>query len=86
MDIKLLSKKRRHVRVRKRVRGSSERPRLAVFRSNKHIYAQIIDDNKGATLAAASSLTEEFKKSGKKPSDKDGAFLVGELLAKLAVA
>jgi large subunit ribosomal protein L18 len=46
---------RRHVRVRKRVRGTAERPRLAVFRSNRYIYAQLIDDNKGTTLASASS-------------------------------
>ena len=52
---KRLARKRRHARVRKRVQGTSDRPRLAVFRSNKHITAQIIDDRAGTTLAAASS-------------------------------
>ena len=47
---------RRHARVRKKVSGSAERPRLAVFRSNRHIYAQLIDDNRRVTLASASSL------------------------------
>ena len=52
---KRAARKRRHARVRKRVRGTSDRPRLAVFRSNKHITAQIIDDRAGTTLVAASS-------------------------------
>jgi large subunit ribosomal protein L18 len=52
---KRLARKRRHARVRKRVQGTADRPRLAVFRSNKHITAQIIDDRAGTTLAAASS-------------------------------
>jgi large subunit ribosomal protein L18 len=47
---------RRHVRVRKKVRGTAERPRLAVFRSNQHIYAQVIDDDAGRTLASASTV------------------------------
>ena len=49
------ARRRRHTRVRKHVRGSAERPRLAVFRSNRHIYAQVIDDDAGHTIAAASS-------------------------------
>lgn len=53
---KVEARKRRHGRVRKRVTGTPERPRLAVFRSNRHIYAQVIDDTAGSTLAAASSL------------------------------
>jgi large subunit ribosomal protein L18 len=54
------SRLRRHRRVRKKVRGTPERPRLAVFRSNKHIYAQVIDDVHGRTLAAASTTEKEF--------------------------
>lgn len=54
--IKRQARFRRHVRIRKRVRGTAARPRLAVFRSNRHIYAQIIDDERGHTIASASSL------------------------------
>ena len=53
---KLLAQRRRHRRVRKKIVGTPERPRLAVFRSNRHVYAQVIDDVAGKTLAAASSL------------------------------
>lgn len=70
----------RHDRLRKRVSGSSERPRLAVYRSLKHISAQIIDDSKGVTLASASSLEKELKASG----NVDGAKLVGAAIAQRA--
>lgn len=70
----------RHERIRKVLRGTPERPRLAVFRSQKHIYAQIIDDVSGKTLAAASSL----EKALKAPDNKDGAKIVGATLAKRA--
>ena len=53
--IKLRGRQRRHFRVRRKIRGSAERPRLAVFRSNRYVYAQIIDDDAGRTLASASS-------------------------------
>ncbi|UCG41552.1 MAG: 50S ribosomal protein L18 [Acidimicrobiia bacterium] len=59
-----VARKRRHVRVRKRIHGTAERPRLAVFRSNKYIYAQVIDDDAGTTIAAASSLEGDFKGKG----------------------
>jgi large subunit ribosomal protein L18 len=71
------------MRVRRKVRGTSERPRIAVFRSNRHIYAQIIDDVAGTTLAAASSL-ETDTRSGGGPK-KDVAKRVGELLGRRAV-
>ncbi|MEX1135072.1 MAG: 50S ribosomal protein L18 [Acidimicrobiia bacterium] len=69
---------RRHTRVRKRVRGTGERPRLAVFRSNRYIYAQIIDDNLGRTLASASSQETDLRNSTLNMST---AAKVGELLA-----
>ncbi len=70
----------RHVRVRKKIAGTAERPRLAVFRSLKHISAQIIDDASGRTLAAASSLEKDLKATG----NADGAKMVGAALAKRA--
>ncbi len=72
---------RRHRRVRKKVRGTSERPRLAVFRSNKHISAQVIDDRAGHTLAAASTVEPELRASG---GNVAAATRVGELLAERA--
>jgi len=74
-------RKRRHKRVRGKITGTSERPRLNVFRSEKHIYAQIIDDTKGITLCAASSLEKDFEGSG---SNKEGAQKVGKLVAERA--
>ncbi len=61
---KIEARQRRHRRVRKKVRGTAERPRLAVFRSNKHIYAQLIDDVAGVTLASASTAEKECTGSG----------------------
>lgn len=71
----------RRQRVRKRVFGTTERPRLNVFRSRSHIYAQIIDDLKGATLAAASSLDKSLKTSLKSTGSIEAAKAVGKLLA-----
>ena len=78
---KVVSRRRRHARVRKRIAGSSARPRLAVFRSNKHIYAQVVDDLSGRTLAAASSLEAAATKDGAK---SDVARTVGVLVGKRA--
>ena len=75
---------RRHRRVRKQVRGSAERPRLAVFRSNKHISAQVIDDVAGRTLASASSIETSVGASG--TGNTDAATEVGKLLAERAKA
>ena len=58
-DVKRASRQRRHRRVRKRITGAQVRPRLAVYRSNRHIYAQLVDDAQGRTVAAASSLDQE---------------------------
>ncbi|NNN18375.1 MAG: 50S ribosomal protein L18 [Acidimicrobiaceae bacterium] len=75
-------RQKRHARVRKLVVGSSERPRLAVFRSNKHIVAQLIDDSASKTLASASTVEGEFK--GKATGNSDAARKVGEVLASRA--
>jgi large subunit ribosomal protein L18 len=72
---------RRHKRVRQKISGDNNRPRLCIFRSLNHIYAQIIDDAKGQTLVAASTLDEEIKKESKK-NKTNRAELVGTLLAK----
>lgn len=76
------SRAKRHVRVRGKISGTPECPRLNVFRSAKHIYAQIIDDVNGVTLAAASSLEKDFGAYG---GNMDGARKVGELIAKHAI-
>lgn len=72
---------KRHLRVRSKISGTAECPRLNVFRSSKNIYAQIIDDVKGVTLAAASTLDKEFTGNG---GNKEAARKVGELIAKRA--
>jgi large subunit ribosomal protein L18 len=77
--------RRRHARIRRRVLGTPERPRLAVFRSNQHIYAQIIDDTVHHTLVAASTLESEVKSQGG-TSTQEGASTVGKLLAERAKA
>lgn len=78
------ARKRRHERVRRKIRGTAAKPRLCVFRSLSHIYAQVIDDNAGRTLASASDLDGSLAaaRDGKKKTDVAG--LVGELLGKRA--
>lgn len=84
MDVKTKRERRarRHRRVRKKVVGTPERPRLNVFRSLKHIYAQIIDDTTQETLVSASSCEKAFRETGKSGSNVEGAFVVGNLIAK----
>ena len=77
-----LERERRHKRVRTKVSGTEECPRLCVFRSNANVYAQIIDDTKGVTLAQASTLDKEVKT---KHSNKEAAKEVGTLVAKRAL-
>jgi large subunit ribosomal protein L18 len=75
------SKQRRHRRVRGKVSGSEERPRLAVFRSNEHIYAQLIDDTKHHTIVAASSVEPDLKSNLASGSNKEASVQVGKLIA-----
>ena len=77
-------RKKRHKRVRNKVKGTAETPRLSVYRTLNHIYAQIIDDVKGNTLITASTLDKEIKETLTGKDKKAQAFAVGELLAKKA--
>ena len=76
---------KKHMKTRNRFSGTTERPRLAVFRSNNHMYAQIIDDTVGKTLCAASTLEKEVKAELEKTNDVDAAAYVGTLIAKRAI-
>jgi large subunit ribosomal protein L18 len=73
---------KRKKRVRKKVDGSTERPRLSVFRSSKHIYAQVIDDTRGQTLATASTLSKDVRGGVGEKNKSDAAKLVGQAIAK----
>jgi large subunit ribosomal protein L18 len=81
-----VARKRRHVRVRKSIHGTPERPRLNVFRSLSEIYAQVIDDEAGRTLAAASSIDKELRSKMKGKNKSQQAHLVGEAIAERAKA
>lgn len=76
---------KRHYRIRNKVNGTAQQPRLAVFRSNKHIYAQIIDDVAGNTLVAASTAESEISSKLERTSTVEAAKAVGEAIAKKAV-
>ena len=76
------ARRKRHDRIRLRVEGSESRPRLAVFRSNIHIYAQVIDDGTGKTLAAASTVEKELR--GSKQTKTEEAAVIGRLIAERA--
>jgi large subunit ribosomal protein L18 len=80
------SVQRRHRRVRRQVHGSTERPRLAVFRSNQHIYAQVIDDVQQHTLVSASTLDPDLKSTLTLGNNIDAATAVGKLVAERAKA
>ena len=74
-------RKRLHDRIRKKIHGTTTRPRLAVFRSQAHIYAQVIDDDAGTTLCAASSLDKDLRAKAKRGSNIASAKDVGQLIA-----
>lgn len=79
-------RKRKHLRVRKKISGTAECPRLCVFRSNTNIYAQIIDDSNGITLVSASSLDKDVKASVANGGNIEAAAAVGKLVAERAQA
>ena len=77
---------KKHMKIRNRFSGTAERPRLAVFRSNNHMYAQIIDDTVGKTLVAASTLEKDVKAELKKTNDVEAAAYLGKVIAERAKA
>jgi large subunit ribosomal protein L18 len=82
----LFARRRARVRHRVALASAGTRPRLSVFRSSQHIYAQVIDDERGHTLAAASSLDKGLREAGAKGANKAGAAAVGKLIAERAKA
>lgn len=76
---------KKHLKIRNRFSGTAERPRLAVFRSNKHMYAQVINDAEGRTLVSASTLDKALKAELEKTNDLDAAAAVGKLVAERAI-
>ncbi len=78
------ARKVRHLRVRKKIEGTQERPRLNVFRSSKHMYAQIIDDTNGVTIVAASTLDKELREDVSNGGNVEAARRVGQLIAQRA--
>ena len=83
---RIVSRHKRHSRVRKNVLGTAERPRLSVFRSLRHVFAQLVDDTSGRTLVSASSLSKETRGSAGGKKKKDIGKAVGLLLAQKAKA
>jgi large subunit ribosomal protein L18 len=79
--VKRLRKERLRKRIAERVRGTAERPRVHVFRSNLYVYTQVVDDTANAVLAAASSLEKEFKDRSRNTKNKAAAEVLGEILA-----
>ncbi|NLK97791.1 50S ribosomal protein L18 [Defluviitalea saccharophila] len=76
---------KKHLKIRKKIQGTTQRPRLSVFRSDKHIYAQIIDDVKGTTVVAASTLEKDITKQLEKTNTVQAAKVVGEIVARRAL-
>ena len=86
MAMKIVGRERRKLRIRKKVNGTAERPRLSVFRSTKHIYAQVIDDSSGRTLAHVSTLSKDLKGSLDEGNKTEAAKKVGALVAKICLS
>ena len=85
MAAKLIGRERRKLRIRTKISGASERPRLSVFRSGRHLYAQVVNDTDGKTLAAASTLSRDLKGSLDNDNKTDAAKKVGALIAKICL-
>src|SRR5689334_14229245 len=86
MGAKITGRERRKLRIRRRVTGTTERPRLSVYRSGRHIYAQVVLDSEGRTLAAASTLSRDLKGTLEEDDKSDAARKVGALIAKMCLA
>ena len=85
-DLKVVGRKIRHLRVRTKVQGTAERPRLAIYRSLNHIYAQVVDDAAGRTLVSVDSRSADFRGKAKSGGNVAAAKIVGELVAQKAKA
>ena len=83
MGMRIVGRERRKLRIRKNVNGTTERPRLSVFRSARHIYAQVIDDTSGKTLAAASTLSKDLEGKLAEDNKVEAAKKVGKLIAQV---
>ncbi|MBO5608773.1 MAG: 50S ribosomal protein L18 [Eubacterium sp.] len=79
-------RQKKHLKIRNRFSGTAERPRLAVYRSNNHVYAQVIDDTVGKTLVSASTVEKKVASELKKTNDIDAAAYVGKVIAERAMA
>jgi large subunit ribosomal protein L18 len=86
MAMQIVGRERRKLRIRKKISGTSEQPRLSVFRSAKHIYAQVVDDVAGSTLAHASTLSRDVRGEVAEATKSDAAKKVGQAIAKLLLA
>jgi len=86
MAMQVVGRERRKLRIRRKINGTSERPRLSVFRSAKHIYAQVVDDASGKTVAHASTLSREVRSGISESTKVDAAKSVGQTIAKLLLA
>ncbi len=86
MAMRIVGRERRKLRIRQKISGTSEQPRLSVFRSSKHIYAQVVDDVSGSTLAHASTLSRDVRGEVAEATKSDAAKKVGQAIAKLLLA
>lgn len=81
-EIKKLRKKRIRARIRKKIKGTPERPRVLVVKSNRYVYAQVIDDLSGRVITSASTLEKDFREKAKNTKNKEACQLLGSILAK----
>jgi large subunit ribosomal protein L18 len=86
MAMQIVGRERRKLRIRRKVSGTAERPRLSVFRSAKHIYAQVVDDVSGKTVAHASTLSRDVRSGIEEATKVDAAKSVGQAIAKMLIA